>query len=122
MNAQEILEEIDSMNYWDARVLKLSCDYFADEVTLTYEEITGNVSYNFTGCYRVNFMHNINYNKPFPSKQLSLSQIPYFLQDVNITDYEQENTKLFKCIINMEPMIIEILCKEIKVLKNENKM
>ena len=119
MNVEEIQEKIDRLHYWDARVLMLACDYFADEVRLTYEDSNGNVNYIFNMCYNVEFKHNLKYCKMLPSRNLMRSQIPYFLQDVNVSCYEEEGIMLYKCTINMEPINLEILCKDIQIEKDE---
>lgn len=113
MNAKEIQESINNLHYWDARVKELSCNYFADEVILVYEDSDGDVRYSFLGCYKENFEHWLTYEKIMPSKQLTLSQIPYFLQNVTVTEVKHEGIDFYFCKINMHPLYIEILCKDI---------
>ncbi|MFD3259541.1 hypothetical protein ACE3MQ_13110 [Paenibacillus lentus] len=115
MNAQEIQEKIDSLHYWDAWVLKLSCDHFADEVTLVYEDSDGDVTYKFNGCYRTVFEHSVGYQKEVAVKDLSRSQMPYFLHDVEIGEVELEGHNFYSCTITMPPMKLEIWCKDIVV-------
>lgn len=38
MGALEIQKKMNDYHYWDARVLELSCDYFADELKICYED------------------------------------------------------------------------------------
>ncbi|MFX3633580.1 MAG: hypothetical protein ACE3L7_24830 [Candidatus Pristimantibacillus sp.] len=114
MDVDKIQDEIDNLHYWDARVKKLSCEYFSDEVLLTYEDSEGDVSYEFTSCFKVDFKHVVEY-KYKSSKELSVSQIPYFLQDVTVGTVETDTMSLYTCIINMDPLYVEIWCRDIAV-------
>lgn len=118
MGAIEIQQKIDDYHYWDARVLELSCNYFADEVLLSYEDSNGKVVYKFDGCYKVLFNHDIGYEKEKPISQLSKTQLPYFLQDVEVEEVEESGIKLYQCQISMPPLNLQILCKEINVTKS----
>lgn len=105
---------IDEFSYWDARVLEVTCSYLADEVKIVYEdEENGNVLYRFLECYDVNFHHGVFYKKVKAYKDLSLSEIPYFLQDVVVEEIGSQENKLYHCKINMWPMSVEVTCKEI---------
>lgn len=115
MNAQEIQQKIDSFHYWDAWVLSLLCDHFADEVTLVYEDSEGNVTYKFNGCFKTLFEHSIRYEKEVPIKYLTRAQTPYFLHDVAVEEVESEGHKFYLCKITMPPMTLEIWCKDIEV-------
>jgi len=113
LNAQKVQEQIDALHYWDARVLRLSCEYFADEVVLVYESSDGNVTYKFNGCYKIVFDHALGYEKEKPTRELTYSQLPYFLQDVEVGEIVSNGMKLYACSIVMPPLSIEIWCKEI---------
>jgi hypothetical protein len=115
MNVAEIQEKIDSYHYWDAWVISLSCDHFADEITLLYEDSDGNIQYRFMSCYKSTFDHALGYHKEIPTKELLRRQLPYCLHDVKVCETELENQKLYNCKICMSPMDIEIWCKEIEV-------
>lgn len=117
LDARAIQAEIEKLHYWDARVISLSCNYFADEVSITHENDGGNVCYRFEGCYKVDFNHCLSYEKTMLSKLLSYAQIPYFLQNVTIEEVSQQGIKLYSCKINMHPLYVEILCKEIFILQ-----
>ncbi|EGW41227.1 hypothetical protein [Desulfosporosinus sp. OT] len=124
MNAQAIQKIIDMFYYLDARVLSLSCDYFADEVTLLYEDSEGNVRYIFTNCYDVSIKHSLKYDKLTSSRVMKYCQapyqIPYYLQDVVVDEIEHEGIEFYKCKINMFPMFVEIMCKIINVSRVPN--
>lgn len=115
MNAIKIMKEIENLHYWDARVIKLECSYFADEAYIVYDDSEGNVFYKFTNCYKVTFEHSTKYEKQTPYKSLTYGQIPYFIQDVSVTEVCIDNISLYKCIISMPPMLAEIYCKDIIV-------
>lgn len=115
INAKQIQTKIDQLHYWDARVIRLSSDYFTDEVTLFYDDEDAIVSYKFICCYKSSFFHWLGYEKEKPYKDLKQGQIPYFLQDVEIKEIEEEKNRLYQCKILMPPMELEIWCKEIKV-------
>jgi hypothetical protein len=100
-------------------VINISSDHFADEVTITYEDEDSNVSYNFWGCYKTVFEHDLGYIKDRPSKELTRGQIPYFIHDVEIGHIEQNGSEFYTCRIVMPPMHVEIWCKEIKVEKQQ---
>lgn len=106
---------MDSLHYWDAWVLNLSCDHFADEVTLEYEDLDGNVTYKFSGCFRTLFEHSVGYEKEVPVKNLTRTQMPYFLHDVEVGEVESGSQKFYSCKITMPPMSLEIWCKDIEV-------
>ncbi len=121
MRANKIQEIIDEYYYWDIRVSSLECNYFADEVTLTYDDMEGNdVIYLFKGCYKSNFEHTKNYDKLKAVKDMEETQIPYFMQDVKIGEVEEEENQFLTCSINMFPLHLEIWCKDIQVIKRSN--
>lgn len=117
MNAIEIQEKIDLYHYWDAWVISFSCNHFADEITLIYEDSEGNIQYKFISCYKSIFDHAVGYQKESPVKDLSRAQMPYFLHDVEVSEIELENQKFYSCKISMPPMNIEIMCTDIEVTR-----
>lgn len=115
MNYKNIQKLIDNTDYWDARVETLECNYFSDEIILSFKDSDCLVTYKFTECYRVVFDHIKSYEKGRSVKDMSYSQIPYFLQAITIGEIcEQENTFL-ECKIEMFPLNVEICCKDIIV-------
>ena len=115
MSIREIQELIDSFHYWDARATRLNCNYFVDEIELLYEYEDSNVVYKFIGCYKSIFNHDKKYDKLFPVKKMSMSQIPYFLQNVEVGEKVEDGVKFYTCKINMFPLDVEIWCKDIKI-------
>jgi hypothetical protein len=115
LDSNEIQTVINDLFYWDARVLEITCDYFADEVKLVYEDEDGNICYEFTKCYKTIFDHCITYEKETPSKQLSRAQIPYFLQNVTVEEEQCNNSTFYTCKIEMFPLNLEIICRDISV-------
>ena len=115
-------QQIDALHYWDASVIKLECNHFADEVLLMYEYDDTNVIYHFIGCYKVVFDHVKQYDKFIPVKKMTLPQIPYFLHNVEIGEITVEAVSFYTCVIDMFPMNLEIWCKDISVKKIESYM
>ena len=120
MNVNEIQSKIDSYYYWDARVRRFECNYFADEVIIVYEADKGiDVTYRFNFCYKVAIDHVVKYDKLIPVKDMTKLQLPYYLQDVLISEIDEENVSLYQCQINMFPLEVEIWCKEIEVVRGQ---
>jgi hypothetical protein len=121
MKVNEIQALIDEYYYWDLRVKSLECNYFADEIKLIYDDSEGNdVTYNFIGCYKSVFDHVKNYDKFKPVQEMVIGQIPYFLQDVEVSEIVEEEIHFFTCKINMFPLYLDIWCKDIKILREKN--
>ncbi len=112
MNSLEIQKIINETNYIDARVTKLNCDYFADEVTISFEDDDAEKILLFCECYKVHFNHTEQYKKQKPLKFCGIPQISYFIQDIEVNEVDE----LYEIKINMHPMDIEIKCKSITVL------
>jgi len=119
MSAKEIQELVDSFEYWDAEVTNFSCNYFADEVELIYDDKGFDVIYKFLGCYKSVFDHVKEYDKFRPVKEMSRSQMPYFLQDVIFGEIIEQEISFYTCKINMFPLYLEIWCKDIEITKQE---
>lgn len=114
MIIEEIQRKIDELYYWDMPVIKLTCDHFADEVLLTYKGDEGYVNYIFKSCYRIRFEHSTSYIKDRPINELSFSQIPYFMQNVLVSEVILDDIRFIQCNIDMSPLAIEIICKHIE--------
>jgi hypothetical protein len=84
-----IKKKLEEFHYWDARVISLECNYFGDEIILIYEGNEENVIYKFEGCYKVHFNHLNNYDKMRAVKNMSVAQIPYFLQHIEVSDTKE---------------------------------
>ena len=119
MREDEIQEQIDKFHYWDMRVKTLECNNFSDEVKLVYDDSDGyEVVYHFIGCYRVVFEHVKNYDKLRSVKNMTIPQIPYFLQEVNVTSVIEENRQFYVSKMNIFPLYTEIWSKEINIMRN----
>ncbi|MUT65613.1 hypothetical protein [Paenibacillus sp. NEAU-GSW1] len=116
MKAQQIQEKLESLHYWDARVLKLDTTNFVDDVILVFEDSDGNVEILFSGCSRVLFSTSVE-DREKPLKEMQLSQIPYFIQDIEISDFVQDGRGLLNCKVIAPPITVEVLCKSITVSK-----
>lgn len=109
---KKVITEIEKTEYWDARVLRLESLYFMDSLILEYEyDEKHNVVICFKRCYDINFSHWIEYKKTPDYAHLTIGQIPYFIQKIDVSN---KNEKLeFK--INAWPLDLYILCDDIDV-------
>ncbi|MFB6587897.1 hypothetical protein ACFCVQ_20000, partial [Bacillus thuringiensis] len=111
MNVQRIQEKIDKLNYWDAWVTKLECNYIGDEVILIFKDGDDDVTLQFSGCYKIEYKHSMGYVKEKPIQTYTYEQLPYFLHDIEIGEVEKECLKLYTCKVTMPPLDLEIWCK-----------
>ncbi|MBG9792653.1 hypothetical protein ABD76_09130 [Paenibacillus dendritiformis] len=116
MKAEKILNEIEALHYWDARVLKFDSSFFGDEITLVFEDTEFNVKLSFMGCSKFSFVTSAD-DRTKPIRELARPQIPYFLQDIEVTDVQSEGHSLLNCKILMPPLNTEILCNSISIEK-----
>ncbi len=119
MTVKEIQSLVDSYNYWDTRVTKLNCDYFADEIELVYNDEDLNIIYKFSGCYKSFFDHVKIYDKICPVSNMKTGQIPYFLQNITIGEKSEQGIDFYTCKIEMFPLEVEIWCKDIKIISEK---
>jgi len=116
MLAQNIQNKINEINYWDARVLKFEFSYFGDEIFIVFEDTDFNVKLQFNGCSKFSFVTSAD-DRVKPIRDLTRSQIPYFLQDIEVTDVVIGEQNLINCRILMPPLKTEILCSCITIEK-----
>ncbi|MFH0345200.1 hypothetical protein ACHADS_01310 [Bacillus vallismortis] len=116
MKAEQIQRDLESLHYWDARVLQLESYFFGDEITMIFEDTDSNVKLSFTGCSKFSFVTAPD-DRIKPLKHLAKSQIPYFLQDIEISPFQSEGQELLKCEILMPPLNVEIVCNSISINK-----
>lgn len=116
MLAQNIQNKIDETNYWDARVLKFESSYFGDEISIVFEDTDFNVKLQFNGCSKFSFVTSVD-DRLKPIKDLTRPQIPYFLQDIEVTNVVISEQNLVNCKILMPPLNAEILCSSVIIEK-----
>ncbi|KMY31475.1 hypothetical protein ACZ11_04355 [Lysinibacillus xylanilyticus] len=117
MKAQFIQSEIEAIHYWDARVLQMDTNFFGDEITIVFEDTDYNVKLLFTGCSKFSFITSV-VDRLKPLKELTKSQIPYFIQDIKISEVEFEDKEnLLKCNILMPPLNVGVVCTDILIVK-----
>ena len=109
---QELLKKIEDIYYWDARVKSLDCNYFGDEVKLVFEDDEKDITYHFKESYNVKIEQAIECPKDKASKELTFSQIPYFMQDVELKEIELGQKKYMEFKINMHPIELLVVCKK----------
>jgi len=117
LEVKNIQSEIEAMHYWDARVLQMDTSFFGDEITITFEDTDYNVNLIFTGCSKFSFITSVE-DRLKPLKELTKPQIPYFIQDIEVSELEIEDGKnLLKCNILMPPLNVEVVCTRIFIDK-----
>jgi len=116
LKAKQIQEQIESLHYWDARVLQLNAEYFGDEVTIIFQDTGNNVKLLFSGCSKVNIDTNVNDRKK-PLRELAIPQIHYFIQDIEVEDLITDGCNLLTCKVSMPPLSMEVCCTSITVSK-----
>lgn len=112
---EALRKQIEDSYYWDARVKVLECNYFGDEVKLVYEDNGGEIVYQFEECYKIKIEHCIDWPKDVPSKKLKISQIPYFMQNVEVNEVILEDKNYLEFKINMHPVELYILCRKFTI-------
>ncbi|MFZ3589123.1 hypothetical protein ACOI1C_07495 [Bacillus sp. DJP31] len=109
----DIQDLIDSIHYWDARVLELDIKYHADEIILKCED----GEYHFLGCYSLEIKHTPKFDKEIPPRDWTFAHIPYTIHDIKVIENESEPRSKYKVEMNMFPMYINLICNEIIVSK-----
>ena len=112
---KEIVKQIEDSYYWDARVKALECNYFGDEVKLIFEDDKRDVLYHFEKCYKIKIEHAFECPKDIPSKKLTVAQIPYFMQDVELNEITVSDKKYMEFRINMHPIELYVVCEKINI-------
>ncbi|MFP7492960.1 hypothetical protein SFC66_04150 [Terribacillus saccharophilus] len=117
MRALELMKRLENLHYWDARLLNLEAKHFGDEITLIFEDNEYNIKLSFTGCSMFKLTTSEE-DRIQPLRELSKSQIPYFIQDINITEYESKiDIPLLIVEISVPPLNIEITFTNLKIEK-----
>jgi len=116
VEAKQIQEQLEKLHYWDARVLSFDVKYFGDEATLIFEDSDENIKVLFAGCYNIRVTTNPQ-DRRNPIKELTIPQIPYFIQAIQVGDIRTDDLDLLSCKILMPPMAIEVNCNLINIEK-----
>lgn len=112
---QELIKKIEDSYYWDARVKSLDCNYFGDEVKLVFEDDGKDITYHFEECYKVKIKHAFECPKDRASKELTFTQIPYFMQDVELEETKICDKKYMEFKINLHPIELSIGCNKFNI-------
>ena len=115
MKIEEVKKQIEDSYYWDARVKALDCNYFGDEVKLVFEDDTKDAIYHFEECYKIKIEHAVECPKDRASKDLTRSQIPYFIQNVEVNEIVIQGKEYMEFKINMHPIELYIVSKKLTV-------
>ena len=67
-----------------------------------FEDVEKDITYHFSGCYKVKIEHEIEYHKNIASKELTRCQIPYFMQDVEVKELQIDSNRYMEYSINAE--------------------
>lgn len=112
MNCNELQGLINKSDYFDSRVENIECNYFGDEVVISFNNGKKDIKIFLEECYKVQFDHIKEYSKIKPLKLYTTAQIPFFLQDIEVT----EEGGLYYIRINAFPLYMEINCKKVKIM------
>lgn len=112
---EKLRKQIEDSYYWDARVKELECNYFGDEVKLVFEDSDRDITYLFKECYKVSIEQTFEYPKNVPSKELAVTQIPYFMQDVEVNAILVGDKKYLEFKIHMYPIEMYIVCRKFDI-------
>ena len=111
MNYEEIQSYIKLNLYLDARIKVLNCEYFGNEVVLIHEYKNGkDVKLNFLECCEITMQHDKHFEKAIEMKNATYAQIPYFIQNIKMSEREEE---LYYICIDAYPLDLEIVCKKV---------
>lgn len=111
LTAAQIQEAIEKYPYWDERVLGIDCLHYGDEVTIYYPCDNYQVAeLTFSQCYYILFDHFEGYDKGGNVRELSLPQIPYFLQNIRIVlcsgEEAPHSPPLYEATIDCSPALV----------------
>lgn len=112
---EKIREQIKESFFYDARVRTLECNHFFDEVKFVFEDDNNEVIYHFEECYKIEMEHFVEYQKDIPYRNLTNSQIPYFIQNVEVNEVVINQKDFIEFKIEMYPMKLLILCKKFHI-------
>lgn len=112
---EKLRKQIESSDYWDARVKALDCDYFCDEVKLVFEGDGDDVAFLFEECYEIRVEHPLEYPKEFPYRELKTAQIPYFMQDVKVNEMTVNQKMYLKFKIDLYPIMFYVVCARFRI-------
>ncbi len=113
----KLRSQIEKTNYWDARVVKLECNYFCDEVVLAFEDSGYDIQFSFSKCYKIEMSHDPVYAKNKPYKDLTSAEIPYFIQNIEVKLISCEDKQLKQFELNLWPMNLCVVCDEFHIKK-----
>ena len=105
MNAKKIQEEIEKNWYWDFRVERIESSNFFDDI----------VSFRFESCYEIHFQQDLHFEKKKRMKNCSSNEIPYYIQDVSVSEVTKKEDTYYNVFMNIWPMSLNVLCKDVHV-------
>lgn len=112
----QIIKKIEKCHYWDARLLKLECNYFGDEVSLCLGDKIIEYEFHFISCFDVEIKHAYQYPKETSYSELKISQIPFFIHDIKLKEKEILEEKYLEFFIEASPLSLKIVCKRFEIL------
>lgn len=112
---EKLRNQIESSNYWDARVKALNCNYFCDEVKLVFEGDGDDMAFLFEECYEIRVEHPLEYPKESPYRELKTAQIPYFMQDVKVNEMTVNQKTYLKFKIDLYPIMLYVVCTKFSI-------
>lgn len=133
MNAQEMQNKFNEMNFEDEKVLELTSQYFGDEVIVRITYFKDEAIVTFLGCDRVEIQHWWG-TKFKPIKEYTRQQLGYFAHSIKIIEVKKEscsykrvkingeikNIKIdspiyYECIWDLGELTLIVFCRDIKI-------
>ena len=113
MNIEELQKKIDSMDYWDCKILDFQINFFGDEVKVAIEgDNKKNFIIKFLMCYKVEYETDARDRwQGLEVKSMNKLQLGYFAHDISIKESKVEGF----VEVNLEiPFIFaKIICRDI---------
>ena len=117
MKIDKIQADIDETDYWDSQLLDFTIRYCGDEAEIIFEN-NDNMVYVITFFYCKNVEYTTDASNRWNNlkvREMNRLQMPYYVQDISVL--EDMNECFFEFQLNIYPIYIRIVCKNIKIDK-----
>ena len=116
----ELREEIEKTEYWDAKAYDFSCNFFGDEVCIYYDNDDETVwRVSFQKCSNVEYVTDAawesrNNEKIKNVRDMKKSQLGYYVQKIDINSSNRQ-VGYYDVFIDLSIMTANVTCKNIAV-------
>ena len=116
----EIQSKIDSIKYWDSKILDLSINYFGDEVSIIlYNDEESSWCLKFLSCHKLKYETDANWRSIPHVKTMKSPQLGYYGQEITVS--ESDDAEFFTVKMDLSIMVLEASFKEMTLDKVSNK-